>query len=112
MHAVPPCHLRQRGARNFNFSDDRLFLLPAPASARTGNNIKTRGSPISRHTAGLSPGRDLPELRGSIATFCTRRPPPDAYATDEPARGAAVKNGRSTSGRPKGLFLRAVSTAV
>ena len=35
-----------------------------------------------------------------------------AHASDEPARGAVVKNGRCFSGRPQGLFLMAASTAA
>jgi len=49
------------------------------------------------------------------ASFCSvqrRHPSAPAHAFAEPARGAAVKNGRFISGRPQGLFLRAVSTAA
>ena len=49
------------------------------------------------------------------ASFCSVQgchPSVPAHACDELARGAAVKNGRSFSGRPQGLFLRAVSTAA
>ena len=49
------------------------------------------------------------------ASFCSvqrRHPSVPAHASDEPSRGAAVKNGRFISGRPQGLFLRAVSTAA
>ena len=41
-----------------------------------------------------------------------RHPSVSAHAFAEPTRGAAVKNGRFISGRPQGLFLRAVSTAA
>ena len=49
------------------------------------------------------------------ASFCSVQrchPSVPAHASDEPARGTAVKNGRFISGRPQGLFLRAVSTAA
>ena len=49
------------------------------------------------------------------ASFCSvqrRHPSVPAHASDEPSRGAAVKNGRFSGGRPQGLFLRAVSTAA
>jgi hypothetical protein len=49
------------------------------------------------------------------ASFCSVQrchPSVPAHACAEPARAAAVKNGRSFSGRPQGLFLRAVSTAA
>ena len=49
------------------------------------------------------------------ASFCWvqgRHPSAPAHAVAEPARGTAVKNGRFISGRPQGLFLRAVSTAA
>ena len=49
------------------------------------------------------------------ASFCSVQrwhPSVPAHASDEPSRGAAVKNGRFSGGRPQGLFLRAVSTAA
>ncbi len=50
---------------------------------------------------------------GSILLFGSGcHPSVPAHASAEPARGAAVKNGRFSGGRPQGLFLRAVSTAA
>jgi hypothetical protein len=60
MHAMPPGYLRYGGPRSFDFSNNCKLLLTAPTPSRARNNIKALGSPISRHTAVLSPGRESP----------------------------------------------------
>ena len=65
---------------------------------------------------GSQKGPQIGVQKGPQGTsFCSVQrchPSAPAHATAEPSRGAAVKNGRFASGRPQGLFLRAVSTAA
>ena len=52
---VAPRHLRHRAARRVDLGKDRQLLLPPPPPPRAGNHLKSRGSPVSRHSAVLSP---------------------------------------------------------
>ena len=69
---------------------------------------------IVNRLAMVTPDRRAKRTPGG-ASFCSVQrwhPSVPAHASDEPSRGAAVKNGRFSGGRPQGLFLRAVSTAA
>ena len=57
--------------------------------------------------ANVTPDRRAKRTPGG-ASFCSVQrwhPSVPAHASDEPSRGAAVKNGRFSGGRPQGLFL-------
>ncbi len=90
----------------FKENISKVKLMPfdgAVLPLRTVNRL-ANGTPDRR--AKGTPGR---------ASFCSVQrchPSVPAHASAEPARAAAVKNGRFFSGRPQGLFLRAVSTAA
>ena len=87
--------------------------IPAPAIYHCRSVEEARA--LRKVSIGSQRGPRIGVQKGpqeSILLFGSgRHPSVPAHAVAEPTRGTAVKNGRFISGRPQGLFLRAVSTA-